>query len=136
MWPRFRAFRRLTVRQEREPIVLASGRRAELRDHQKELQGFQMRLAVSAGIVLFVFFALITRFFYLQVMRHDYYHTLAEQNRISIVPIIPNRGLILDRNGAVLAHNYSAYTLEITPAKVTDVEPLINELATVVDIAP
>ena len=48
MWPRFRAFRRLTARQEREPIVLASGRRTELRNHQRELQGFQMRLAVSA----------------------------------------------------------------------------------------
>ena len=136
MWPRFRGLRRLTARQEREPIVLASGRRAELRDHQKELQNFQLRLAVSAGLVLFVFFMLIIRFFYLQVVQHEYYHTLAENNRISIVPIIPNRGLILDRNGAVLAHNYAAYTLEITPAKVADLEPLINELATVVDIAP
>jgi penicillin-binding protein 2 len=133
---RFRVFRRLSARQEREPIVLAFGRRAELRDHQKELQDFQMRLAVSAGIVLLVFFSLVARFFYLQVIQHDYYHTLAENNRISIVPIIPNRGLILDRNGAVLAHNYSAYTLEVTPAKVADLEPLINELATVVDIAP
>jgi len=136
MWPRFRGLRRLTARQEREPIVLASGRRAELRDHQKELQNFQLRLAVSAGLVLFVFFMLIIRFFYLQVVQHEYYHTLAENNRISIVPIIPNRGLILDRNGAVLAHNYAAYTLEITPAKVADLEPLINELASVVDIAP
>jgi penicillin-binding protein 2 len=136
MWPRLRGFRRSTARPEREPIVLASGRRAELRNHQKELQSFQMRLAVSAGLVLFVFFMLIIRFFYLQVIQHEYYHTLAENNRISIVPIIPNRGLILDRNGAVLAHNYSAYTLEITPAKVAELEPLINELATVVDIAP
>jgi len=136
MWPRFRGFRRLTARQEREPIVLASGRRAELRDHQKELQNFQMRLAVTAGVVLLVFFLLIIRFFYLQVIQHEHYHMLAENNRISIVPIIPNRGLILDRNGAVLAHNYSAYTLEITPAKVAELEPLINELATVVDIAP
>jgi penicillin-binding protein 2 len=136
MWPRFRGFRRLTARQERAPIVLAPGRRAELRDHQRELQSFQTRLAVSAGIVLLVFFMLIIRFFYLQVIRHEYYHLLAENNRISIAPIIPNRGLILDRNGAVLAHNYSAYTLEITPAKVSDLEPLINELATVVDVAP
>jgi penicillin-binding protein 2 len=131
-----RAFRRLTARQEREPIVLASGRRAELRDNQKELQNFQLRLAVSAGVVLFVFFLLIIRFFYLQVIQHEYYHTLAENNRISIVPIIPNRGLILDRNGAVLAHNYSAYTLEITPAKVTELDALIDDLSTVIDIAP
>ena len=46
---------------------------------------------------------------------HAHYNTLAEANRISIVPIPPNRGVIVDRNGVVLAHNYSAYTLEIMP---------------------
>ncbi len=96
----------------------------------------RLRLAVCAGVVLLVFFLLVVRFFYVQVLQHEYYHTLAENNRISIVPIIPNRGLILDRNGAVLAHNYAAYTLEITPAKAGDLEPLINELATVVEVAP
>jgi len=133
---RFRIFRRLASHYDRDPIVLGSGRRAELRDHQKELQSFHLRLAVSAGVVLAVFILLLIRFFYLQVVRHDYYHTLAEANRISIVPIIPNRGLILDRNGAVLAHNYAAYTLEITPAKVAQIDPVINELAAIVDIAP
>ena len=136
MASRFRMFRRLSGNQDREPILLGSGRRAELRDHQRELSNFHLRLAVCAGVVVIVFFLLLSRFFYLQVVQHEYYHTLAENNRISIVPIIPNRGLILDRNGAVLAHNYSAYTLEITPNKVGDLEPLINELATVVDIAP
>jgi penicillin-binding protein 2 len=133
---RLRIFRRFAARQERDPIVLGGSRRAELRDHQKELHNFQLRLAVCAGMVLLVFFLLVVRFFYVQVLQHDYYLTLAENNRISIVPIIPNRGLILDRNGAVLAHNYAAYTLEITPAKAGDLEPLINELATVVEVAP
>ncbi len=50
-------------------------------------------------------------------MQYDYYHTKAEDNRISIVPIMPNRGLILDRSGTVLARNYSAYTLEIFPGQ-------------------
>ncbi|HTS54351.1 MAG TPA: hypothetical protein VMH26_13845, partial [Burkholderiales bacterium] len=136
MLSRLRIFRRLAAREEREPIVLSGARRAELRDHQKELHNFQMRLVVCAGVVLVVFFLLLIRFFYLQVLQHDYYHTLAENNRISIVPIIPNRGLILDRNGAVIAHNYAAYTLEIIPSKVGDLESLINELATVVEIAP
>lgn len=121
---------------DREPIVLAGARRAELRDHQKELQNFQLRLAVSVGLVLVYFFVLLVRFFYLQVIQHDYYHTLAENNRISIVPIIPNRGLILDRNGAVIAHNYAAYTLEITPNRVADLEALISSLSAVVEIAP
>jgi len=133
---RWRVFRRGGAREERDPIVLGGGRRAELRDHQKELHAFQVRLAVSAGIVLLVFVLLLGRFFYLQVIQHEYYHTLAENNRISIVPIIPNRGLILDRNGAVIAHNYAAYTLEITPAKTGDLDSLITELATLVEITP
>jgi penicillin-binding protein 2 len=129
-------FRRFSARKETAPIMLGGARRAELRDHQKELRNFQVRLAVSAGLVLAVFFVLLVRLFYLQVLQHDYYHTLAENNRISIVPIIPNRGLILDRNGAVLAHNYAAYTLEITPSKAGELEPLINQLAQIVEIAP
>ncbi|HSS45928.1 MAG TPA: penicillin-binding protein 2, partial [Burkholderiales bacterium] len=79
---------------------------------------------------------LIARFVYLQVVQNEYYQTLAESNRISVVPIVPNRGLILDRNGAVLAHNYSAYTLEITPSRVDNLEALINQLATLVEITP
>ena len=129
-------FRRFSARRDSDPIMLGGARRAELRDHQKELRNFQVRLAVSAGLVLTVFLILLTRLFYLQVLRHDYYHTLAENNRISIVPIIPNRGLILDRNSAVLAHNYAAYTLEITPSKAGPLEPLIAELGQVVEIAP
>lgn len=110
-------------------------RRVELRNHPRELQRFQLRLAVSAGFVLLLFLVLFARFFYLQVSQREHYHTLAEANRISIAPIVPNRGLIFDRNGEVLAHNYSAYTLEIVPSKVSNIEDLINELSTVVEIA-
>ncbi|HVS27223.1 MAG TPA: penicillin-binding protein 2 [Burkholderiales bacterium] len=111
-------------------------RSVELKDHQRELLYFKLRLAIAAGFVLFFFFLLFGRFFYLQVIQHEHYHTLAENNRISVVPIVPNRGLILDRNGAVLAHNYSAYTLEITPSRVDNLEALINQLATLVEITP
>jgi penicillin-binding protein 2 len=111
-------------------------RTVELRNHPRELQNFQLRLALSAGFVLLLFLLLFARFSYLQVSQREHYHTLAEANRISISPIVPNRGLIFDRNGEVLAHNYSAYTLEIVPSKVDDLEALINELATVVEVAP
>ncbi|MDD3884334.1 MAG: penicillin-binding protein 2 [Gallionella sp.] len=110
--------------------------RAELRDSQREISRFQLRLAVGIGFVLVLFGILLVRFFYLQVVRHDYYVTLAENNRISLVPIVPNRGLILDRNGVVLAHNFSGYTLEITPSKVANLEATINDLATLVEISP
>ncbi len=117
-------------------MALGGARRAELRDHQKELQNFQVRLGLLATMILAVFGALLLRLFYVQVIQHDYYHTLAENNRISIVPIVPNRGLILDRNAAVMAHNYAAYTLEITPSKAGRLDVLIDELSTVVDIQP
>ena len=106
----------------------AMNRAVELRDHQRELYNFQLRLAIAGGAVLFAFFVLFMRFFYVQVIQHDYYHTLAEQNRIFIVPVVPNRGLIVDRNGVVLAHNFAAYTLEIMPTYVDDFEDMINRV--------
>jgi penicillin-binding protein 2 len=109
-------------------------RTIEIRDHLRELHHFQNRLAISAGFVLFLFLILFARFFYLQVLESTRYHTLAEANRIAISPIVPNRGLILDRNGTVLAQNYSAYTLEFVPSKLADFEATINELATIIPI--
>lgn len=107
----------------------------ELRNHTLELYHFRLRLAIGGGFVLLLFLLLFARFFYLQVSQGEHYHTLAEANRISIAPIVPNRGLIFDRNGEVLAHNYSAYTLEIVPNKVVNLDALINELSTVIEIA-
>jgi penicillin-binding protein 2 len=119
------------------PSELSINPGVEMRNAQLELHHFRLRLAIAAGFILFMFFLLGVRFFYLQVVRHGELHTLAEANRISIVPVVPNRGIIVDRNGVMLAHNYSAYTLEIQPAKVEgSLEALIDELATIVEIAP
>ena len=106
----------------------------ELKNHEKELYFFQLRVGFAGVAVLVAFALLFARFFQLQVVQHDTYAAKAEDNRISIVPIAPNRGLILDRNGVVLARNYSAYTLEIFPAKVKDVERTIQELGEVVEV--
>jgi len=111
-------------------------RLAEIRNTQRDLYYFQLRLGVAGVIVLAAFTVLFARFFYLQVIQHQYYDTKAEDNRISIVPNPPNRGLILDRNGVVLARNYSAYTLELTLSKIADLESTIGELAAIVDIQP
>ncbi|MCX7149483.1 MAG: penicillin-binding protein 2 [Rhodocyclales bacterium] len=106
----------------------------EFKNPQEELERFRSRLAVAGGFVLFCFTLLFIRFVWLQIIQHDYYQTRAEDNRISLVPIVPNRGLILDRNGVVLARNYSAYTLEITPSKTLDLEQIIDGLAGIIDI--
>jgi penicillin-binding protein 2 len=108
----------------------------ELRNTERELVRFRIRLAAAAGFVLFAFGLLGARLAYLQIYRHDELSTQAENNRIAVVPIVPNRGLILDRNGIVLATNYSAYTLEITPSKVPDLEATIDRIAEIVDVQP
>jgi penicillin-binding protein 2 len=107
-----------------------------LRDQQRELTVFRNRLMLSGLAIVLAFAILLARFSWLQVVQRSYYHTLAEQNRISVVPVVPNRGIILDRNGVVLAANYSAYTLEVTPSKVGNVERAIDELAGIVDVSP
>ena len=93
-----------------------------------------MALAI---FVLFCFFLLLLRFVWLQIIRHSNYAAQADENRISIVPTMPARGVITDRNGVVLADNYSAYTLEITPAKIQGkVDEVIGELSELVEISP
>jgi penicillin-binding protein 2 len=111
-------------------------RHIELKDHQREIYYFRLRLVLSLGFVVVMLVILLGRFFYLQVIRHDHFQTLAESNSVAVVPIVPNRGLITDRNGIVLARNYSGYTLEIWPRKVTDLNKLIGELGELVNIQP
>lgn len=109
-------------------------KQVEFKNHQREIFHFRLRLVVSIGFVLVLLAVLLVRFIYLQAVRHSYYQTLAESNRIFIVPIVPNRGLILDRNGVELARNYSGYTLEIKPNQTADVEATINELSTLIEV--
>lgn len=108
----------------------------EIRNVEQELSRFNTRLLAAGAFVLFGFGLLGARLVHLQVVKHEELATQAENNRIAVVPIVPNRGLIVDRNGVVLANNYSAYTLEITPSRAGELEPLIERLAEVVDIQP
>jgi penicillin-binding protein 2 len=86
-------------------------------------------------VVVLCFFTLLGRFVYLQVVQHKHFATLAEANRIDIQPEAPNRGIITDRNGVVLASNYSAYTLELNPQKIPDLDAAIDEIAKIVEIS-
>ena len=108
----------------------------ELKNYQNEQHNFKLRLGVLGLSVLIAFCILASRFYFLQIKRYDYYQTLAENNRISIVPITPNRGLISDRNGVVLAHNFFVYTLEATPSKVDDLDATISEIEKFVEVSP
>lgn len=104
---------------------------------EADLDRFRFRLGFAAAFVLICFGILIGRFVWLQVIQHDFYQTRAEDNRIALIPIVPNRGVITDRNGVVLARNYSAFTLEITPSQIDGkLEEVIDALAEVIDIQP
>ena len=104
---------------------------------QNELHRFRGRVLVATAVVAVFFLILVARLVYLQVVRHDDYLTQAESNRTAVVPIVPNRGVITDRNGVVLATNYSAYTIEITPSRLrAPLDEVIDQLAEVIDIQP
>ena len=106
----------------------------ELRNTEVDASRFRVR-AMVLGLVVFLAFGLVVaRLVFLQVLRYEDFAERAESNRTAIIPVVPNRGLILDRNGVVLATNYAAYTLEITPSKVENLSDTIDALAEVVDI--
>jgi len=111
-------------------------RSATMRNPEREVHYFRLRVLVAMAFVLFCFTLLGARFAWLQVVKHEAYLAQAEQNRIAVLPVAPNRGLIKDRHGRIIARNYSAYTLEIAPSKVASLEQTIDQLAQVVEVQP
>ena len=111
-------------------------RPTRLKDPQAEEGQFQLRLVIAYAFMVLMLLVLAARFIWLQVMQYEHFATLAQNNSISLVPVQPNRGLIMDRNGVVLAQNHAAYTLEITPAKMDDMEATIKALGSLVEITP
>ena len=106
-----------------------------LRNVEYDLRRFRARVVVAGMVVMCAFGLLFLRLAYLQLWRYQEFSAQAESNRTAIVPIVPNRGVIMDRNGVVLATNYSAYTLEITPSKVVaPLDEVIEKLGELIDI--
>jgi hypothetical protein len=100
-----------------------------------DLDRFRFRSALPLLAVLLAFGLLFIRFVWLQVIQHDYYQTRAEDNRISLFPSCPTAASSPTATASVLARNYSAFTLEITPSK-GDLDATIDGLAEVIDIQP
>ena len=107
---------------------------SDIRNAETQQSAFRLRLVAMGALVLICFSLLVWRWSVLQIARHDTYLEQAERNRTALLPIVPSRGQILDRNGIVLATNYSAYTLELTPSKIDDVDDTINALAEIIPI--
>jgi penicillin-binding protein 2 len=100
----------------------------QIKDYLRETRLFNARISVIAVIVGVLVLLLFLRLAYLQLVNYRYYATLSQANRINPVPIPPVRGLLLDRNGVILAQNYPVMTLEIIPDQVKDMGALLQDL--------
>ena len=107
----------------------------EVRNAEQHLGQFKVRIALMIALILICFGILLARFTWLQVYRYADFHSQAEDNRISIVPVAPPRGLIYDRNGVLMAENVSGFTVEITPDKVQSIDDTVEEIARLIDIS-
>ena len=107
----------------------------ELRNVEADLRQFRLRALVATAAVIVAFTLIWARAYYLQVVQHENLNEQAERNRTAVVPVVPMRGEVEDRNGEILASNYSAYTLEITPSKVPDLDAVLSELEPLVTIS-
>ncbi len=109
--------------------------RVKLKDHFKETQLFTGRV-IAAGIgVTVLFLVIIARMIYLQVFSHEHFTTLSQNNRVNIVPVVPTRGLIFDRNGNVLAENTPSFSLDLIPEKIKDIDATIESLKEVIELS-
>jgi penicillin-binding protein 2 len=103
--------------------------RFTLKDHFRESRLINGRLLVAALISILVFSVVIVRLVVLQVFEYEHFDSLSNRNRVDIEPLPPQRGLIYDRNGVLIAENIPTFSLEMVPEKVTDVEATLNELS-------
>lgn len=107
----------------------------EFRDHLRESQTFLSRTIVAGIIVIIMLGVVVSRMMQLQIIDHDHFQTLSQDNRVKVVPLPPTRGLIYDSNGVLLAQNRPAYNLEITPEGVDDLDQTLAELSKVISIS-
>jgi penicillin-binding protein 2 len=106
----------------------------QLKDTIRESQAFLNRTIVAGVLVALAVATLAWRMVQLQIIDHEHFTTLSRENRVKVLPLPPTRGLIYDRKGVLLAQNRPAYSLEITPEQVADVEETITELGRIIEI--
>jgi penicillin-binding protein 2 len=108
--------------------------RITLTDHFRETRLVNDRLIFAALVAVVLFSIVMIRLVVLQVMEYEHFESLSDRNRIDIEPLAPQRGLIFDRNGVVLAENIPTFSLELIPEKVSDIDDTLNELAVMLTI--
>jgi len=105
-----------------------------IKDHYQEAQIFKRRALFAALLSLVLIGVLLLRLLDLQYFEHSHFKTLSENNRVRLMSIAPNRGLIYDRNGVVLAENRPSFRLEIVPEQIDDMDRVIKELSALVEL--
>ncbi|TRN27003.1 penicillin-binding protein 2 [Vibrio furnissii] len=111
-------------------------KRSPIRDYLAEARLFRNRAVVSFIAIVLMMGILLANLYNIQVNQYQDYKTRSNDNRIKVVPIAPNRGLIYDRNGILLAENRPVFNLEITPEKVKNMDETIARLQQILTITP
>ena len=106
----------------------------DFKEEPQDVAPFRRRLIFSFCVVILFFLILIARFAWLQIINQSAYLERAEKNRTVTVTTQGPRGLIVDRNGTLLAKNILSYSLEITPDQVKDLDATINALSEIIQI--
>ncbi len=105
-----------------------------IKDHSLENRIFLNRIIAAFCLITLLSSGLIIRLIYLQIVGNEHYSLLAKDNSIKIVPLVPTRGMIYDRNGKVLAENTPSYSLELIPEKITNIDETLLRLQTLLEI--
>lgn len=109
-------------------------KRIAIRNHQAEAQLFFRRTLTCAILVVLVFFVLLFNLYRLQVISFQEFQTRSNSNRIMVLPVAPNRGLVMDRHGELLAKNTPVYSLEVVPEEVPNITATLNEIIELLDL--
>ena len=108
---------------------------ASMEDHESEQGAFVVRVAVVFLLATVLILGLLVRFVDLQILKHDVYQTRSDGNRIQVHPIPPDRGLIFDRRGVLLADNRPIRSLAVVVERVADLDATLAELGSLIDIS-
>jgi len=105
-----------------------------VKDSTAEQRIFYKRIVAAFAVITLLTSALVIRLIYLQIVGHAHYASMAKENSVKIVPLVPPRGIIYDRNGKILADNTPSYSLELTPEQVSDMPDTLQRLQKLLDI--
>lgn len=105
-----------------------------IKDNLVEGRLFLGRIVAALIIIILLTSGLITRLIYLQIVGHEHYSSLAKENSVKLVPLVPTRGIIYDRKGKILADNTTSYSLELIPEQISDLDDTLKRLQALLDI--